>query len=45
VTEVRPGIAWSSLLDGRWPGLPLITKAGGFGQADEVWQILKQISE
>jgi uncharacterized protein YgbK (DUF1537 family) len=42
--EVRPGIAWSFLVDGRWPGLPLITKAGGFGRADEVRQILKEIA-
>ena len=42
--EVRPGIAWSFLVDGRRPGLPLITKAGGFGGADEVRQILKEIS-
>jgi len=42
--EVRPGIAWSFLVDGRWPGLPLITKAGGFGDAGEVRQILKEIS-
>jgi uncharacterized protein YgbK (DUF1537 family) len=44
VGEVRPGIAWSFLVDGRWPGLPLITKAGGFGGAGEVRQILKEIS-
>jgi uncharacterized protein YgbK (DUF1537 family) len=44
VGEVRPGIAWSFLVDGRWPGLPLITKAGGFGDAGEVREILKEIS-
>jgi len=44
VGEVRPGIAWSFLVDGRWPGLPLVTKAGGFGDAGEVRQILKEIS-
>jgi uncharacterized protein YgbK (DUF1537 family) len=44
VGEVRPGIARSFLLDGRWPGLPLITKAGGFGGADEVRQILKEMT-
>ena len=29
--ETEPGIAVSRLLDGRWPGLLVITKAGGFG--------------
>jgi uncharacterized protein YgbK (DUF1537 family) len=42
--EVRPGIAWSFMVDGLWPGLPLISKAGGFGGADEVRGILKEIS-
>jgi uncharacterized protein YgbK (DUF1537 family) len=44
VSEVRPGIARSFLVDGRLPHLPLITKAGGFGGIDEVRQILKEIS-
>ena len=44
IGEVGPGIPWSVLLDGRWPGLPLITKAGGFGEPDEVREILKEIS-
>jgi uncharacterized protein YgbK (DUF1537 family) len=44
VAEVRPGIAWSFMVDGRWPGLPLITKAGGFGSAGEVREILKEVS-
>ncbi len=32
--EVRPGIAWGMLLDGALPGLPVVTKAGGFGDDD-----------
>jgi uncharacterized protein YgbK (DUF1537 family) len=44
VAEVRPGIAWSFLVDGRLPDLPLITKAGGFGSAGEVREILKEVS-
>ncbi len=44
IGEVSPGIAWSTLLDGNRPGLPLITKAGGFGRTDEVREILKKIS-
>jgi uncharacterized protein YgbK (DUF1537 family) len=44
VGEVRPGIARSLLVDGRLQGMPLITKAGGFGKAGEVREILKEIS-
>jgi uncharacterized protein YgbK (DUF1537 family) len=40
--EIRPGIARSRALDGRHPGLILVTKAGGFGKADEVWQVLQR---
>jgi uncharacterized protein YgbK (DUF1537 family) len=40
--EVRPGIALSVALDGRRPGLPLVTKAGGFGGPGEVLRILKR---
>mgnify|MGYP000476463367 CR=1 FL=1 len=29
--EIEPGIAVGRLLGGRWPGLPVMTKAGGFG--------------
>jgi D-threonate/D-erythronate kinase len=31
--EVAPGMAWGRLLDGSQPGLPAVTKAGGFGDA------------
>ena len=44
IGEVGPGIAKSVVLDGRLPGLPLITKAGGFGAPDEVREILKEVS-
>ncbi len=44
IGEVGPGIARSVLLDGRWPGLPLITKAGGFGEPGEVREILREMS-
>lgn len=40
--EIRPGIARSRALDGRRPGLRLVTKAGGFGKADEVRQVLQR---
>lgn len=29
--EVEPGAVVGRLVDGRWPGLPVVTKAGGFG--------------
>jgi len=39
--EVLPGIPFSLLLDGPNQGLRLVTKAGGFGQEDALWQIIK----
>lgn len=44
IGEVGPGIARSVLLDGSLPGLPFITKAGGFGEPDEIHEILKEMS-
>jgi uncharacterized protein YgbK (DUF1537 family) len=32
--EIQPGIAWGVLLGGLLPGLPVVTKAGGFGTGD-----------
>ncbi len=29
--EVERGVPWGHLLDGEWEGLPVVTKAGGFG--------------
>jgi uncharacterized protein YgbK (DUF1537 family) len=29
--EVEPGVPWGKLVDGAQPGLPVVTKAGGFG--------------
>lgn len=34
VGEVEPGLARATLLDGPFAGLPVVTKAGGFGDAD-----------
>lgn len=42
IEEVRPGIAASLALDGRCPGLCLVTKAGGFGSPHEVREILEE---
>ncbi len=30
--EVEPGVPWGRLVDGESPDLPVVTKAGGFGQ-------------
>lgn len=32
--EVQPGVAWGVPVDGARPGLPIVTKAGGFGSDD-----------
>jgi uncharacterized protein YgbK (DUF1537 family) len=32
--EAQPGIPWGILLGGVVPGLPVVTKAGGFGTDD-----------
>ncbi len=34
--EIEPGIPWGRLEDGRFPGLAVVTKAGGFGQAESL---------
>ena len=37
--EVLPGIPCSTLTDGPFQGLRLVTKAGGFGEKDALWRI------
>ena len=37
--EVLPGIPCSTLIDGPFRGLRLVTKAGGFGEKDALWRI------
>jgi uncharacterized protein YgbK (DUF1537 family) len=32
--EVRAGMPWGILIAGAWPGLRIVTKAGGFGDED-----------
>jgi len=39
--EVEPGIPWSRMADGRFPGLLVITKAGGFGHEDSLVNALR----
>jgi uncharacterized protein YgbK (DUF1537 family) len=41
--EVQPGIAWGRLLDGALPGLPVVTKAGGFGADDALAVALRHL--
>ena len=38
--EVLPGIPCSTLIDGPFKGLRLVTKAGGFGAKDALWGII-----
>jgi uncharacterized protein YgbK (DUF1537 family) len=39
--EVLPGIPCSTLNDGPFQGLRLVTKAGGFGEKDALWRIIQ----
>jgi uncharacterized protein YgbK (DUF1537 family) len=34
--EVEPGMPWSRMADGRFPGLLVVTKAGGFGTEESL---------
>lgn len=41
--ETQPGIAWGVLLDGLVPGLPVVTKAGGFGQDEALAAAIRKL--
>jgi uncharacterized protein YgbK (DUF1537 family) len=41
--EVLPGIPCSTLMDGPFRGLRLVTKAGGFGEKDALWRITQYL--
>ncbi len=41
--EVLPGIPCSTLFDGPFKGLRLVTKAGGFGEKEALWRIIKYL--
>jgi len=41
--EVLPGIPCSTLTDGPFRGLRLVTKAGGFGEKDALWRIIQYL--
>ncbi len=42
--EVQPGIPWSTLMGGLVPGLPLVTKAGGFGDQDTLLKAIRHLN-
>jgi len=41
--EVLPGIPCSTLIDGPFRGIRLVTKAGGFGEKDALWRITQYL--
>ncbi len=41
--EVLPGIPCSTLTDGPFKGLRLVTKAGGFGKKEALWRIVQYL--
>jgi D-threonate/D-erythronate kinase len=41
IGEVAPGLPYGRLLDGPWSGLPVATKAGGFGADTALVDVLK----
>ncbi|GAB4533798.1 MAG: D-threonate kinase [Anaerolineae bacterium] len=42
--ETQPGIAWGILVGGLAPGLPVITKAGGFGRDEALALAIKKLA-
>ena len=45
VDEIEPGIPLVRLLGGKFPGMPVVTKAGGFGDAETMVHCLAALSE
>ena len=43
--EVEPGIPWSRMVDGRLPGMRVVTKAGGFGGEESLVRALRFFDE
>jgi uncharacterized protein YgbK (DUF1537 family) len=39
--EILPGVIWGRLEGGHFPGLPVVTKAGGFGSDDALLSVIK----
>lgn len=43
--ELQPGIAFGRLADGAYAGLCVVTKAGGFGRAESLLEIIRGIGD
>ncbi|HEY3288819.1 MAG TPA: four-carbon acid sugar kinase family protein [Anaerolineae bacterium] len=43
--ELQPGIAFGSLSDGAYDGLRVVTKAGGFGRAESLLEIIRGMGD
>jgi uncharacterized protein YgbK (DUF1537 family) len=43
--ETQPGIAWGVLLGGLLPGLPVVTKAGGFGTDETLVVAIRMLQD
>ena len=43
--ETQPGIAWGILLGGLLPGLPVVTKAGGFGTDEALAVAIRRLED
>jgi uncharacterized protein YgbK (DUF1537 family) len=41
--EILPGLPRARLLDGELPGLPIVTKAGGFGPLEALAQAVRRL--
>jgi uncharacterized protein YgbK (DUF1537 family) len=41
--EILPGMPCARLLDGELPGLPIVTKAGGFGPVDALVRAIRSL--
>jgi uncharacterized protein YgbK (DUF1537 family) len=41
--EVRAGIPWGAVVGGVAAGMPLVTKAGGFGEIDALIAVVRQV--
>jgi len=43
--EVRPAIPWGTLTGGALPGMPIVTKAGSFGDDDALVSAVEQLAD
>jgi len=43
-TEILQGIPLSSLLDGPWKGLPIVTKGGGLGDPNAFLEVIHYLT-